>query len=93
MYCKCDFDSKKKAMLVSINSSKVYCKFSGVSEYTDLSLCINSSKVYCKFFKFNFLQKSFFVLIVAKCIVNVEDSKGGRKGGTVLIVAKCIVNR
>ena len=33
-------------------------------------LCINSSKVYCKYILAFSLTTFFFVLIVAKCIVN-----------------------
>ena len=34
----------------------------------------------------------WFVLIVAKCIVNVIDTETGELREMVLIVAKCIVN-
>ena len=48
--------------------------------------------MYCKFFIFGFYQQLYVVLIVAKCIVNVEKNNRCKYKIYVLIVAKCIVN-
>ena len=48
--------------------------------------------MYCKFFIFGFYQQLYVVLIVAKCIVNVEKHNRCQYKIYVLIVAKCIVN-
>ena len=53
---------------------------------------INSSKVYCKLIKIKFKDGAYNVLIVAKCIVNLDKKISKNKDNTVLIVAKCIVN-
>ena len=53
---------------------------------------INSSKVYCKYSIQFFPELFFFVLIVAKCIVNVKKYLNDATIENVLIVAKCIVN-
>ena len=55
-------------------------------------LCINSSKVYCKCYFRNRFKASRFVLIVAKCIVNIPCKSADKFLVSVLIVAKCIVN-
>ena len=53
---------------------------------------INSSKVYCKFVRVSYCQDAYYVLIVAKCIVNYELLIKHFTASYVLIVAKCIVN-
>ena len=55
-------------------------------------LSINSSKVYCKSIKYKKSGLELFVLIVAKCIVNVARSSASAHHSEELIVAKCIVN-
>ena len=55
--------------------------------------CINSSKVYCKSISFDTLYSLCWVLIVAKCIVNVKFVIHQTGEEVVLIVAKCIVNK
>ena len=58
---------------LGINSSKVYCKCpSGLQNSLQLH-GINSSKVYCKCFYFPVVIKTYSVLIVAKCIVNIKS--------------------
>ena len=70
----------------------MYCKFHFLFYLDTIILRINSSKVYCKFFNVSLMIFSYFVLIVAKCIVNVDMLKGAIELSNVLIVAKCIVN-
>ena len=53
--------------------------------------CINSSKVYCKFTPKKYCSKIIRVLIVAKCIVNMELMFLFIQIDLVLIVAKCNV--
>ena len=53
---------------------------------------INSSKVYCKLTDDSQLVFNYGVLIVAKCIVNLDKIYGISFDLNVLIVAKCIVN-
>ena len=54
---------------------------------------INSSKVYCKWkYEIYFSPPFLYVLIVAKCIVNINIYNEGIEDYEVLIVAKCIVN-
>ena len=48
--------------------------------------------MYCKFTDENAKESYFYVLIVAKCIVNLEVAAIGKHSTVVLIVAKCIVN-
>ena len=55
-------------------------------------ICINSSKVYCKLPKYKQVPDTVSVLIVAKCIVNLNADFTTFKTFLVLIVAKCIVN-
>ena len=53
---------------------------------------INSSKVYCKLKILVGSVIAVAVLIVAKCIVNINENYEVKKSTFVLIVAKCIVN-
>ena len=48
--------------------------------------------MYCKYPDWNGPFLGTVVLIVAKCIVNFENSVGSFPRELVLIVAKCIVN-
>ena len=48
--------------------------------------------MYCKYLFYNTIIHYFFVLIVAKCIVNLISTVSTKLIPVVLIVAKCIVN-
>ena len=76
MYCKFHMLNTLFFLLFCINSSKVYCKFFQVFQCLSAFLSINSSKVYCKSHSVHVHTLHKFVLIVAKCIVNVEDDAG-----------------
>ena len=49
--------------------------------------------MYCKLKILNLDISKAMVLIVAKCIVNLDGVNGNQYNLIVLIVAKCIVNR
>ena len=48
--------------------------------------------MYCKYTFIQKIKGTDIVLIVAKCIVNLDKKISKNKDNTVLIVAKCIVN-
>ena len=70
----------------------MYCKFCPAGSNLNLFPGINSSKVYCKYRSLSPFFQAYFVLIVAKCIVNNYSKVENITESNVLIVAKCIVN-